>query len=105
MLENASAGISAFWEGDVPTGITDWTTQTVMLNGSGWNVAGGTLEQLLANVTKFIITIELVSDDHHDIEGIDNVIVSAVPVPAALWLFASGIVGFIAQTKRNRRTT
>jgi len=35
--------------------------------------------------------------------GIDNVsYVSAVPVPAAVWLFSSGLIGFIGVAKRNK---
>lgn len=32
--------------------------------------------------------------------GIDNIVVSAIPVPAAAWLFASGLLGLIAVAKR-----
>jgi hypothetical protein len=29
--------------------------------------------------------------------------VSAVPVPAAVWLFGSGLLGFISYSRRNKR--
>jgi hypothetical protein len=33
---------------------------------------------------------------------IDNVNISAVPVPAAIWLFASGLLGLAGMTKRSQ---
>ncbi len=103
-LFNSDANISARWTGDTPTSRTDWVHQSVMLNDTAWDVTGGNLVDLLANVTDFFITIELVSDAHFDIEGIDNVNVSAVPIPAALWLFTSGIAGLVVQAKRKRQS-
>lgn len=33
--------------------------------------------------------------------GLDNVSVSAVPVPAALWLFGSGLIGLIGMKRKS----
>ncbi len=44
-----------------------------------------------------------------DIEGVDTAILSstvtAIPVPAAMWLFGSGVVGLIGVTKRSSKVS
>jgi hypothetical protein len=32
----------------------------------------------------------------------DNIVVSAVPVPAAFWLFGSGLIGLIGVARRKK---
>jgi len=100
MLFNENAGISAEWNGSKPTSTTDWQHTTVMLNDPRWVVTGGSWIDLLANITDFYITIEVVQDLHNDVEGIDNVGVSAVPIPAAVWLFGSGLLGLLGYSRK-----
>jgi hypothetical protein len=34
--------------------------------------------------------------------AVDNVIINAVPIPAAVWLFGSGLVGLVAMSRRKK---
>jgi hypothetical protein len=42
------------------------------------------------------------SDDNSDYVYLDNIVLSAVPVPAAAWLFGSGLLGLIGVARRKK---
>ena len=69
-----------------------WVTTTAPLIESHWCLVSGAWADILANVTRFTVRIDLVFDD--DITGIDNVVLAgtgAVTCPADLNY--DGIVG------------
>ncbi len=91
----SGSGNSATWTGQTPGAATDWVHLNVPLIENQWVVESGSWSQLLENVESFNIRIELVANSFGaDSAGIDNVALSAVPLPAAGWLFVSAIAGF-----------
>jgi len=90
---------SAIWTGLTPTGITDWITVMAPLTESAWLVTGS-WSDLLSSVTELRIMIEHVDNDNssnRDITGIDNV--HLTPIPGAIWLLGSGLIGFVGTRK------
>ena len=53
---------------------------------------------ILADVT--LIAINTDAFDGADTIGVDNFAISSVPVPAAVWLFGSGLIGLIGLSRR-----
>lgn len=73
-------GGRAVWrKSESPAAPTNWTLITVPLVAGEWTQELGTWEATLADVRLFMIAIEFYSGD--DIEGIDNVVLSAKPAP------------------------
>jgi hypothetical protein len=71
---------SALWNGPPPNPPgSGWASYTVPLSRENWNVTSGTWEDLLADVSFFIIRYELYGNDGIDEEGIDNVYVAPGP--------------------------
>jgi hypothetical protein len=70
-------GGAATWDGPTPAGTNDWTTISAPLDLAAWSVTGGAWTDLLTNIDRLEINIELAQNDNHfavtDIEGIDNV--------------------------------
>jgi hypothetical protein len=103
-------GGTAFWEGETPSGLTDWPLppdQTVVapLREDVWSITNGSWSGLLSNITELRIQIELVdntSSGGGDIAGIDNVNLSSIPIPSAVWLFGSGLLGLIGMARRKK---
>jgi len=76
-----------------------WTSYAVQLVSSNFTVTGSaSFEDIIANVTELRIRGEYLN--FNDREGLDNVSITAVPVPAAIWLFGSGLVGLIGISRR-----
>jgi len=86
-------GISAYWNGTLLSDITavgsnvnNWTLYSFLVTGMGTDVlkfaATGTSNSLGGNV--------------------DDVRLSAVPLPAAAWLFGSALAGFMVMSNRRR---
>jgi len=70
---------------------SSWLSTTTLIDESIWNVTSGTWSGLIANVTELSIKIELV-DGVNDIEGIDNISLTNVPLPSSL-LLVTGLIG------------
>jgi len=90
---------AAYIDGGSPT-IGSWTTATADIVEADWTVTSGTWAGLLANVTSLELRIEVFSGGVNpppEIEGIDNVILTAIPLPATAWFFGSalGLIGWI----------
>ena len=103
-IELSGAGGTARWFAFAPQGAGDWVTLTAPISRNNW-VVDGSWQDLLNSVEQLAITIELVNNVEPfgtERAGIDNVIVSAVPVPAALPLMLSGLLclGFLARKSR-----
>ena len=76
-----------------------WTPYAVQLVSSNFTVTGSaTFDDILANVTELRIRGEYLN--FNDREGLDNVSITAVPVPAAITLFGSGLLGLIGVARR-----
>ena len=87
-----------------PSGITDWTDTTAVLEAYG-NSAGGNWFDLSETGLDSILYVKL-----EDIGGgtrglrLDGFVgVSAVPIPGAVWLLGSGLLGLIGVQRRTRR--
>jgi len=80
--------------------LNSWKSYEITLDSStftdpdGNPVDAATFNSNMSHVTGLWIRGEYINGD--DTEGLDNVRVSAVPVPGALWLLGSGIIGLIA---------
>ncbi len=82
---------------------TDWITVTAPLIESSWNVTSGYWYDLLVDVDELEIRIEYVQNhsadpNERDEAGFDNVLV-AVPIPSAVWLLGSGLIGLVGLRK------
>ena len=93
---------SAIWLGSTPNQATDWLSITAPIVETSWSVTGTWLD-ILSNVDTLQIRIELVANDGNDISGLDNIQLSSVPIPAAVWLFGSGLIGLIGFARRKSR--
>ena len=75
-------------------------------SGIGGSVGAGYAELMLAYMVTGWYTIYVGGGDHAQIGGLYDVSisanVSAVPVPAAAWLFASGLLGLIGVARKKR---
>ncbi|MFQ5468936.1 MAG: hypothetical protein ACE5EH_01385 [Gammaproteobacteria bacterium] len=90
-------GGSASFNSGVIAPVGNWITVDAAIIESQWTLVSGTWAGLLANVTSLRLAIENVSDaglagGGSEITGIDNVALTAVPLPAAFWLFGAGLV-------------
>ena len=100
-IEISGSGGSALWAGDRPSGTTDWVHVEALLNEQDWNVNSGSWTDLLSDVDLFLIRIEMVTNTFaSEITGIDNV--HLTPIPGAVWLLGSGLIGLIGLSKRLR---
>ncbi len=94
----------AIWTGDTPTGPTDWVHVVVPIEESQWVVDRGTWDELLSNVTKLFIKIELFDNDganYDEFAGVDNV--ALVPAPGAVVLGTIGLCAVGGYIRRRRR--
>ena len=73
---------------------TNWTNFGATNLTAGSDVSGGVTVQ-------FTAICGAVAGCFSDL-AIDNVTVSAVPVPAAVWLFGSGLVGLVGIARRKK---
>lgn len=76
----------------------DWTHYFIRLNAETFGVTENYFNSVISDVKELRIRGEYVYQD--DIEGLDNVRVSAVSLPGAIYLLGSGLLGFLAQRKR-----
>jgi hypothetical protein len=93
----------AFWDADIVPISSDWTSFQVQLLESDASFSSTTtasFETIMANVSRLAIRGEYFRLD--DKEGIDNVMVNPIPIPAAGWLFGSGLLGLFGMTRRQR---
>lgn len=86
---------------------TSWDDATAMING--WlpdNLSidpGAVASESWATTMSNVYTTEIrLSGEGLLIGGIDNFELTAVPVPAAVWLFGSGLLGLVAVARRKR---
>ena len=82
----------------------DWESWSVDLDGgNGWSRTEGsaTFADVLTNVGTLAFDLEVSSGTSVE-AGIDNVMLTAIPLPAALWLFAGGLLGLIGMARRPR---
>lgn len=97
------------WGEHLENGAHDVSLTNNFESGIGGSVGAGYAELMLADMVTGWYTIYVGGGDHAQIGGLYDVSisanVSAVPVPAAAWLFASGLLGLIgvARKKRNIR--
>jgi hypothetical protein len=77
-----------------------WTTYSLPISQSAWNITSGNWASLLSDVQVFRIDLEFISGT--EATGLDNVRLAAVPVPATVWLFGSGLLG-LAGMARSRK--
>ena len=90
------------WQSYSVTFDTTWDDVTAMANG--WvKESDGTLTATpsFSGLWDDVYTSEVrILADRGSVAGIDNYMASAVPVPAAVWLFGSGLIGLIGLTRR-----
>lgn len=86
-----------------PLPVGSWVSYSISLNESGWFKGGVAATQadmmtVLASLDTLRIRGEYISGS--DTGRLDNVSLTAVPVPAAAWLFASGLIGLSGLARR-----
>ena len=83
---------------DVTYGIAevDFTGSTADITGAIWITDTNSLTTLLLANTKYVLSVasDTASNVHNQI--------SAVPLPAAAWLFGSALVGFMVMSNRRK---
>ena len=82
------------WYADDPG--NSWTHYELVLNASTFGESESYFEGIMSDVTELWIRGEY--GGTFDIEGLDNVVVT--PIPGALYLFSSGLLGLVALKKR-----
>lgn len=87
-----------------PLPLGDWVSYAVVLDESDSWMNGGIaatqsdIQTVLGALTRLRIRGEYISGS--DTGGLDNVNLQVVPVPAAVWLFASALVGLVSTRKQ-----
>jgi len=84
IISNGANSVS--WTSNINPVGDGWVTFQVQLNQANF---GSNLASVLSNVTKFQIRGEFIGGPEE--EGLDNVLLTATPLPAALPLFVSGL--------------
>ncbi|MBT8117404.1 MAG: VPLPA-CTERM sorting domain-containing protein, partial [Gammaproteobacteria bacterium] len=92
-LYSPTGGTAGVWE--------SW--QAPLLDGPGWSRSGGgeSLAEVLADVTELAFILEVTTFTGLE-AGLDNVRLNPIPVPAALWLFGSGLLGLVGIARRRQ---
>jgi len=85
-IEASAAGSSNIFTSSTVGGLSDWDRVSMMFTADSETT-----------------TIFLTGVTGSQYIGLDNVSVSAVPVPAALWLFGSGLIGLIGMKTKSSK--
>jgi len=91
----------ASWQGSNPS-TYDWVSVMVPIHEGSWNVTSGSWDALLDDVMAFGIKAELISNSS-DVVGVDNIVIAeapSVPIPGAVWLLGSGLIGITGLRKK-----
>ena len=94
--------------GDNPLPLGEWISYSVSITeDSGWmlgnSVASASdIQTVLGSLQSLRIRGEFI--DGNDTGRLDNVELSVVPIPAAAWLFITGLIGMIGISRRNNYT-
>jgi len=84
---------------------TTWDDATAMANGWRKEADGSTPTPHFKDLWDNVYTSEVrITADPGSVAGIDNYIASPVPVPAAVWLFGSGLLGLAGIARRRKPT-
>ena len=94
------------WESDrsIPS-LETWVTKSVSFtNSSDWSLVSGTatFETVIANADGLFINMGTSTAVVGLESGVDNVMINAVPVLPAVWLFGSGLLGLIGIARRKK---
>jgi hypothetical protein len=74
------------WVGPAPNPTVDWLTLDVPLVESEWTRVSGSWSDTVADIAEFRIVMAYYTGTYpHEITGVDNIRLNAVPVPAAAW--------------------
>ena len=77
-----------------------WQTFVFPIAESMWEIKGGSWNTLLTNVTELKVDLEQIQGK--EVTGIDNVVLSQVPIPGAIWLLSSALIGLICGRRVSR---
>jgi hypothetical protein len=91
------------WDVSINPPLGDWTHYAVNITSANFDRivgTGATFEGIMSNVTALYIQGEFAGAG---ITGLDNVQINAVPIPAAVWLLGSGLVGLVAIRRRMKK--
>jgi hypothetical protein len=83
--------------GDVPS-TSVWGTFSAPLVAAEWGKSETEFAGILSNVTQIVISVEALFGN--EIQGVDNVRLSTVPLPPGMILLGSGLVGLAGAIKR-----
>jgi len=93
--------------GDNPWPLDQWVSYSVIFDEfGGWMNGSAAASQadllaVLGSLDSLKIRGEFIGGD--DVGALDNVRMNAVPVPAAFWLFGSGIIALFSLRGRTRK--
>ncbi len=87
-IEASAAGSSNIYTSSTVGGLSDWDRFSMIFTADSETT-----------------TISLTGTTGSQYIGLDNVSVSAVPVPAALWLFGSGLIGLIGMKRKSSKAS
>ncbi len=96
-------GGEASWLGPQPDPTTPWKNIIIPISEASWTVNSGSWNAIMADVTNLRIEMAYYNNwGPFEITGIDNVSLSAVPIPGAVWLLGTGLVGLVAARRKKR---
>ena len=75
-----------------------WTHFETQIVDESFFEVGASFNEIIQNVTSIYIGADLTTS--LETTALDNVQVGAVPIPAAVWLFGSGLIGLIGLARR-----
>lgn len=94
---------STGWDEDFVTGAHDGSATSLFESGVSGSTGAGFVELLLSDLQAGYYTLYVGGTDASLSGGLYNLSVSAasaVPVPAAVWLFGSGLLGLVGMARR-----
>jgi hypothetical protein len=98
-------GGSAYWPGPQPNPNLHWRQLNVPISSDAWVITSGSWESILDDVTELRIGTEWYNNwSPFEITGIDNISLhGTVPLPPAVWLLGTGIVGLAALRRKAQK--
>jgi alkaline phosphatase D len=99
IIDASDTGNYLLGEVDINPILNQWVHFSIDLIPGNFTQAGTRdFNDIIANVDSILIRGEFITGS--DSEGLDNVFVSQVPIPGAIWLFGSGLIGLIGFKKK-----
>ena len=75
---------------------SDWVTGSISFTAATWGLEQSTWITFISNITSIDVVVDpSAGANNRDIAGFDNFKIQSVPIPSAIWLFGSGLLGLL----------